>query len=108
MTVLSGRLCVEHYSSVKRFCVFSQDELVCKVAANPGSLSQETAELCHWDMEAMFNTELASREMLLEAGVTEMERETFEDLSEDERLCAHCKTTCFLSALTTKVSLHLY
>ncbi|CAO2624503.1 Lysine-specific demethylase 5C [Lemmus lemmus] len=32
-------------------------------------------------------------------GVTEAEREAFELLPDDERQCAECKTTCFLSAL---------
>ena len=32
---------------------------------------------------------------------TEAEREAFELLPDDERQCAICKTTCFLSALTT-------
>ncbi len=34
-------------------------------------------------------------------GVTEAEREAFELLPDDERQCAICKTTCFLSALTS-------
>ena len=36
----------------------------------------------------------------LEAGVKEAEREAFELLPEEERQCAVCKTTCFMSALT--------
>lgn len=34
-------------------------------------------------------------------GVTEAEREAFELLPDDERQCAICKTTTFLSALTS-------
>lgn len=41
------------------------------------------------------------RRELLEGGVTEAEREAFELLPDDERQCAICKTTCFLSALTS-------
>ena len=56
----------------------------------------------------MVNNEKKQRRALLEAGVKAAEREAFELLPEDERQCAVCKTTCFMSALTIingKVSL---
>ena len=34
-----GRKCVEHYSMMRRFCVFCHDELVCKMATHPESLT---------------------------------------------------------------------
>ena len=37
-------------------------------------------------------------------GVCEAEREAFELLPDDERQCDHCKTTCFLSAITCPCS----
>jgi len=49
----------------------------------------------------MVEQEKNLRRDLLEGGVTEAEREAFELLTDDERQCAICKTTCFLSALTT-------
>ena len=49
----------------------------------------------------MVEQEKSLRRDLLEGGVTEAEREAFELLPDDERQCAICKTTCFLSALTT-------
>ncbi len=48
----------------------------------------------------MVETEKDQRRALLEGGVREAEREAFELLPEDERQCALCKTTCFMSALT--------
>jgi histone demethylase JARID1 len=48
----------------------------------------------------MVETEKEQRRALLEGGVREAEREAFELLPEDERQCALCKTTCFMSALT--------
>ena len=33
-----GRSCVEHYSMMRRFCVFCHDELVCKMATRPERL----------------------------------------------------------------------
>ena len=52
-------------------------------------------------MLSMVETEKKHRRALLEGGVKEAEREAFELLPEDERQCAICKTTCFMSAVTT-------
>lgn len=48
----------------------------------------------------MVETERAQRGELVEGGVRAAEREAFELLPEDERQCALCKTTIFMSALT--------
>ena len=96
-----GRSCVEHYSTMRRFCVFCHDELVCKMAAHPETLTLQVAAMCFKDMLTMVETEKVHRRALLEAGVKEAEREAFELLPEEERQCAICKTTCFISALTT-------
>ena len=52
------------------------------------------------DMLKMVETERAQRGELVEGGVRAAEREAFELLPEDERQCALCKTTIFMSALT--------
>lgn len=96
-----GRSCVEHYSMMRRFCVFCHDELVCKMATHPDTLTLQVAACCYQDMLTMVETEKKHRRALLEGGVREAEREAFELLPEDERQCAICKTTCFMSALTT-------
>merc|ERR1719410_2557900 len=96
-----GRSCVEHYSMMRRFCVFCHDELVCKMATHPETLTLQAAACCYQDMLTMVETEKKHRRALLEGGVKEAEREAFELLPEDERQCAICKTTCFMSALTT-------
>ena len=51
-------------------------------------------------MLKMVETERAQRGELVEGGVRAAEREAFELLPEDERQCALCKTTIFMSALT--------
>ena len=61
----------------------------------------KVAACCYQDMLTMVETEKKHRKALLEGGVREAEREAFELLPEDERQCAVCKTTCFMSALTT-------
>ena len=96
-----GRQCVEHYSTMHRFCVFCHDELVCKMATHPEQLSTLLAATCFQDMLTMVEQEKAGRQALLEGGVRRAEREAFELLPEDERQCAICKTTCFISALAT-------
>lgn len=95
-----GRECINHYSNLRRFCVFSHDELVCKMALDPDKLNLGIATACYLDMAEMVDTEKKLRKCLLEWGVTKAEREAFELIPDDERQCEICKTTCFLSAVT--------
>lgn len=47
------------------------------------------------------------KELRLDAlsfGITKAEVHKFEDFPDDERQCVHCKTTCFLSAITCQCS----
>ncbi|XP_067209117.1 lysine-specific demethylase 5A isoform X3 [Linepithema humile] len=95
-----GRDCITHYSNLRRFCVFSHDELVCKMSLDPDALDIGIATATYHDMLQMVEDEKKLRKNLLEWGVTEAEREAFELLPDDERQCEACKTTCFLSAVT--------
>lgn len=95
-----GRECILHYSHLRRFCVFSHDELVCKMALDPEKLDLTIAAATYQDMLQMVDTEKKLRKALLDSGVTNAEREAFELLPDDERQCEVCKTTCFLSAMT--------
>uniref|UniRef100_G3VQR9 Lysine-specific demethylase 5D n=1 Tax=Sarcophilus harrisii TaxID=9305 RepID=G3VQR9_SARHA len=49
-----------------------------------------------WEHKEIFMVQENGRQR---KGITEAEREAFELLPDDERQCAKCKTTCFLSAL---------
>ncbi|XP_013414674.1 lysine-specific demethylase 5A-like isoform X2 [Lingula anatina] len=95
-----GRAAIEHYRRLGRQCVFSHEELVCKMAADPDRLDLTLAAGVHKDMLAMVETEKKLRKTLLDRGTMEAEREAFELLPDDERQCHYCKTTCFLSAVT--------
>ncbi|XP_057616841.1 lysine-specific demethylase 5D isoform X1 [Chionomys nivalis] len=95
----AGRQCIEHYRRLQRYCVFSHEELICKMAAFPEKLDLNLAVAVHKEMFIMVQEERRLRKALLEKGVTEAEREAFELLPDDERQCIKCKTTCFLSAL---------
>lgn len=99
-----GRECVNHYSALRRFCVFSHDELVCKMAMEPDNLNIGIATACYIDMAEMVDTEQKLRKALLEWGVSDAEREAFELIPDDERQCDVCKTTCFLAAVTCSCS----
>ncbi|XP_060263741.1 lysine-specific demethylase 5C isoform X20 [Ovis aries] len=95
----AGRQCIEHYRRLRRYCVFSHEELICKMAACPEKLDLNLAAAVHKEMFIMVQEERRLRKALLEKGITEAEREAFELLPDDERQCIKCKTTCFLSAL---------
>jgi len=42
---------------LRRFCVFSHDELVCKMALEPAKLTFGIATACYIDMAEMVDTE---------------------------------------------------
>ncbi|XP_039265383.2 lysine-specific demethylase 5A-like [Styela clava] len=95
-----GRQSVAHYRAVKRACVFSHEEILCKVANNPDVLDVQLAAAVYRDMLAMLQEEREARKKLHELGVCQAEREAFEVVPDDERQCFICKTACFLSAIT--------
>ncbi|KAM6928895.1 lysine-specific demethylase 5C isoform 1-T1 [Lycodopsis pacificus] len=95
----AGRSCIEHYRNLTRYCVFSHEELTCKMATSPEKLDLNLAAATHREMFIIVQEERKLRKGLMERGITEAEREAFELLPDDERQCDNCKTTCFLSAL---------
>uniref|UniRef100_A0A3Q3W480 [histone H3]-trimethyl-L-lysine(4) demethylase n=1 Tax=Mola mola TaxID=94237 RepID=A0A3Q3W480_MOLML len=99
-----GRQCVAHYRRLHRYCVFSHEELLCKMAADPESLDVELAAAVLKEMGEMMEEETKLRGAVQGLGVLSSEQEVFELLPDDERQCHKCKTTCFLSALTCSCS----
>lgn len=61
-----GRACIEHYRSLCRQCVFSHEELVCKMAADPDNLDLIIAASTHKDLLAIVEDERKQRKVLLE------------------------------------------
>ena len=61
-----GYGCIEHYRQLKRQCVFSHEELVCKMAADPESLDLNLAAAIHQNMLSMVEVEKKQRRALLE------------------------------------------
>uniref|UniRef100_H3BWG1 [histone H3]-trimethyl-L-lysine(4) demethylase n=1 Tax=Tetraodon nigroviridis TaxID=99883 RepID=H3BWG1_TETNG len=99
-----GRQCVAHYRRLHRYCVFSHEELLCKMAADPESLDVELAASVFKEMGETMEEETKLRQAAQKLGVLSSEQEVFELLPDDERQCYKCKTTCFLSALTCSCS----
>lgn len=61
-----GRDCITHYSNLRRFCVFSHDELVCKMSLDPDLLDIGIATATYHDMLQMVEDEKKLRKNLLE------------------------------------------
>ncbi|KAG7270546.1 hypothetical protein CRUP_025148 [Coryphaenoides rupestris] len=47
----AGRSCIEHYRRLRRYCVFSHEELTCKMAACPERLDLNLAAATHREMQ---------------------------------------------------------
>ncbi|XP_075219892.1 lysine-specific demethylase 5A-like isoform X2 [Lycorma delicatula] len=97
-----GRECIDHYSLLHRFCVFSHDELVCAMCVRSDTLDSRTAAAAYDDMVQMYDSEMKMRKSVNQWGVHQAEQLCFELFPDDERQCEECKTTCFLSAITCK------
>nr|XP_054751742.1 lysine-specific demethylase 5D-like isoform X1 [Lytechinus pictus]XP_054751743.1 lysine-specific demethylase 5D-like isoform X1 [Lytechinus pictus] len=61
-----GRQCIDYYRSLQRVCVFSHEELVCKMAADPESLDLSMAAAVYKEMLYIVNEEKRCRKALLE------------------------------------------
>ncbi|KFW03899.1 Lysine-specific demethylase 5B, partial [Fulmarus glacialis] len=94
-----GRQCVEHYRLLNRYCVFSHDEMICKMASKADVLDVVVASTVQKDMAIMIEDEKRLRDKVDKLGVTDLERVAFELFPDDERQCLKCKTTCFMSAV---------
>ena len=75
-----GHLCVSHYRRMNRTTVFSHEELVCKMAANPDNLDLNLAKAIYEDMVSM----------------VEQESKLQQELKDKVRLCC---TVIFMSIL---------
>ncbi|KAG9493201.1 lysine-specific demethylase 5B [Eleutherodactylus coqui] len=94
-----GRQCVEHYRALNRYCVFSHDEMICKMACKAEELDVVLASSVQKDLTVMIDEEKTLREAVRKMGVVESEKVNLEMLADDERQCVKCKTTCFTSAV---------
>uniref|UniRef100_A0A3P9KQV1 [histone H3]-trimethyl-L-lysine(4) demethylase n=1 Tax=Oryzias latipes TaxID=8090 RepID=A0A3P9KQV1_ORYLA len=99
-----GRQCVDHYRMLHRYNVFSHDEMVCNMAAKADTLNMVLASAVHKDMVFMIQEERELREKAKKMGVLDFKEAKYDHLQDDERQCAKCRTTCYLSAITCPCS----
>ncbi|XP_061628728.1 lysine-specific demethylase 5B-B isoform X5 [Phyllopteryx taeniolatus] len=99
-----GRQCVNHYRMLHRYNVFSHDEMVCNMAAKAETLDVVLASAVHKDMAIMILEEQELREKVSKMGLVQWHRAKYDHLQDDERQCAKCRTTCYLSAITCPCS----
>jgi len=95
-----GRECVNYYSSIKRICVFSHDELLLKIVNSCDNLTSKIAKQVYADLNNMVKFEKVQRKALLNWGVTEADFVEFEHQVDDLRQCIVCNTTLFVSAVS--------
>lgn len=62
----AGRSCIEHYRRLRRYCVFSHEELTCKMAASPEKLDLNLAAATHREMFIIVQEERKLRKNLME------------------------------------------
>lgn len=94
-----GRECIHHYARLGRNCVFSHDELICKMAIMYDSLERDVGLVLVKDMAIMVESERLRRTRALRLGVGNAVHVEFDKLPDDERQCCICNTTVFLSAV---------
>uniref|UniRef100_A0A8C7FQA6 [histone H3]-trimethyl-L-lysine(4) demethylase n=1 Tax=Oncorhynchus kisutch TaxID=8019 RepID=A0A8C7FQA6_ONCKI len=99
-----GRQCVDHYRLLHRYCVFSHDEMICQMASKANSLDVVLASAVQKDMKDMIREEQDLRDNVRKMGVKHCEQAEYNLLQDDERQCAKCRTTCYLSAITCPCS----
>uniref|UniRef100_A0A8C7ZVM2 [histone H3]-trimethyl-L-lysine(4) demethylase n=1 Tax=Oryzias sinensis TaxID=183150 RepID=A0A8C7ZVM2_9TELE len=99
-----GRQCVDHYRMLHRYNVFSHDEMVCNMATKADTLNMVLASAVHKDMVFMIQEERELREKAKKMGVLDFKEAKYDHLQDDERQCAKCRTTCYLSAITCPCS----
>ncbi|CAF1364311.1 unnamed protein product [Adineta steineri] len=95
-----GRCAIDHYKEVKRYSVFSHDELICKLASECQYLDPAIGDATRFELDCILQQEKNSRKSAYEQGAEDGDRVCFELMPDDERQCDACKTTCFLSAVS--------
>lgn len=100
-----GRKCIDHYSSLKRMCVFSQDELIMNIINSCDDITPQAAQYIYNDFIEMVESEKSNRRALLNWGITVADFIQFENQVDNYRLCTVCNTTIYVSAVTCSCDL---
>uniref|UniRef100_A0A0N4XKI4 Lysine-specific demethylase rbr-2 (inferred by orthology to a C. elegans protein) n=1 Tax=Nippostrongylus brasiliensis TaxID=27835 RepID=A0A0N4XKI4_NIPBR len=84
-----GRMCIAEYADVRRFCVFSHDELVLKIASACDKLGIAMSLATLDEMLEIAKRETQDRKYVVQHGVKLSQRENFEYISDDARSCRY-------------------
>ncbi|CAB3409807.1 unnamed protein product [Caenorhabditis bovis] len=95
-----GRLCIDEYASVRRYCVFSHEELVFNMVDAREKLGISMSVAALDELMEISKREQHLRLMVNGMGFTQQEHVPFEQLNDEQRTCRFCRTTLFLSAIT--------
>ncbi|KHJ40148.1 ARID/BRIGHT DNA binding domain protein [Trichuris suis] len=96
-----GRRCIQSYSADRRLCVFSHEELLCKMGTS-NNLASPLITAVYEDLNEIIGLETQLRSTLRSVGSLELT--FFENIPDDERQCSICSTTLFLSCLQCSCS----
>ncbi|CAD5218182.1 unnamed protein product [Bursaphelenchus okinawaensis] len=94
-----GRQCVENYMRTSRCCVFAHDELIFNLANSKKTLSLGMLAAVFDELEEIYRREVAFRKQLGEANCKNSEFCEFGNLPDDDRSCAICGTTLYVTGL---------
>lgn len=96
-----GRECVQSYSNVRRYLVFSHDELLFKMIEAIDRLGLSTTIATYEELKRVIDKQVRLREFIAELGVParQVEQVDFEMIPDEQRSCRFCKTTLFMCAL---------
>jgi histone demethylase JARID1 len=98
--------CLKNYAGSLRECVFSMEEVLCRMADQSATLSLDQATAAKKELELCLAKELKLREELEAMGVNRLERRLFENYTDDARTCKQCRTTVFFSAVRCTCDKH--
>ncbi|CDW54726.1 lysine specific demethylase 5A [Trichuris trichiura] len=91
-----GRQCIQSYCADRRLCVFSHEELLCKMATSE-NLALPLITAVYENLNEIICLESQLRSTL--PSVSSRRLTYFEKIPDDERQCSICSTTLFLSCL---------
>jgi histone demethylase JARID1 len=93
-----GRRSVRDYARLRRYPVFSHEELLFRMAQDDSLPAHHVQEL-FVELLHVVRAERDQRRSLLDLGVHRSQHVPFDQLPDEQRQCKHCRSTCYLSAL---------
>lgn len=93
-----GRRSVREYARLRRYPVFSHEELLFRMAQDD-TLPTHHVQRLFVELLHVIRAERDQRRALLDMGIHQSQHVPFDQLPDEQRQCKHCRSTCYLSAL---------